>query len=293
MLPSCAEANRGASIVGSAPTENAYLIVELAKPWPSKIKKADGVVVDLQKRIQKSEVKVLATPRIDWLPLCSTPWALLVRWDGRQARTVALPADPRAIQKALEGPATGDPLPLYLVCTHGSRDRCCGTLGVPVYRALKDRGQRQVLQVSHLGGHRYAPVVAVLPEWRFYGHLDPTSVLDLDTTLSDGEMYQSGYRGHGRLPVHQQAVEAALWAKHGDRLTGLTGWGGDKVLRTVTVTALLQDGIQQAYIAKLGTQTLRGFKSCEDALDGKSKTVELPTVLSLEEQSANEVSSLA
>lgn len=285
--PSCAESSRGASIIGSAPTENAYLIVELAKPWPSKIKKADGVVVELQKRIKKSDVKVLATPRIDWLPLSSTPWALLVRWDGRQARTVALPAETQEIQNNLDGPVTGDPLPLYLVCTHGSRDRCCGTLGVPVYRSLKENGQRKVLQVSHLGGHRYAPVVAVLPEWRFYGHLDPTSVLELDATLSEGGVYQSGYRGLGRLREYEQAVEAKIWAEHGSELTELTDWSSDRVTRTVTVKALLRGGLRRSYTARLGSQTLSGFKSCEDALDGKSKVIELPTVLSLEEQPIN------
>ncbi len=59
-----------------------------------------------------------------------------------------------------------------LVCTHGSQDTCCGSIGYPVYDALRHRYARmpganlRVWRVSHLGGHRFAPNVLDMPEGR-------------------------------------------------------------------------------------------------------------------------------
>ena len=42
---------------------------------------------------------------------------------------------------ALASASTGTPVdgPLYLVCTHGKRDRCCARYGRPLYDALRER----------------------------------------------------------------------------------------------------------------------------------------------------------
>ena len=53
---------------------------------------------------------------------------------------------------------------LILVCTHGSRDRCCGTLGGAIYAKAHKKAPDQVWQASHLGGHRFAPTLPVLPQ---------------------------------------------------------------------------------------------------------------------------------
>jgi hypothetical protein len=281
----CSADNRGASIVGSAPVENAYLILELAKPWPKKVK-AQGAIAEFKPLLKgsKEEVKLLATPRIDWLPLCQRPWALLVRWKDGQALIQELPGHPEEIKAALDGAPSGHSYPLYLVCTHGTRDRCCGTLGFPVYRTLVEKSSRKVLQVSHLGGHRFAPVVLALPEWRFFGHMDTTTCLDLDAALAEGRAYLPGFRGHGRLPEELQPIEAKLWEDHGPNLCAVTacaGLGSPNVL----VKARFGDGTERAYQARMGVQQLRGFKSCEDIAGGKSKTSELPALESLKEVS--------
>lgn len=268
--------------MGSAPRENAYLILELAKPWPKKIK-AEGAIAEFKPLLKgsKEEVKLLATPRIDWLPLCQRPFALLVRWGQGQALVQELPARPEEVRAALQSPPTGEPTPLYLVCTHGTRDRCCGTLGFPVYRSLVEGGSRKVLQVSHLGGHRYAPVVMALPEWRFFGHVDPQTCLDLDRALASGQPYLSGYRGHGRLPAELQPIEAALWEEHAGDLQEVVKHNGSESM--IEVKARLKDGSERAYRAQLGRQEMRGYKSCEDIAEGKPKLIELPVLRAMEE----------
>lgn len=65
---------------------------------------------------------------------------------------------------------------LVLVCTHGKRDACCARLGVPIYQALQDElGDDHpdvVWQTSHVGGHRFAANVVMLPHGYHYGRLD-------------------------------------------------------------------------------------------------------------------------
>lgn len=280
----------GEIIVGTAPVEQAYLILELAKPWPSKIK-AQGAIEAFRPLLKggaAKDVKLLATPRIDWLPLCQRPWALLVRWSRGRALVQELDATPTAVQAALERPAEGEPMPLYLVCTHGSRDRCCGTLGFPVYRSLLEKSARKTLQVSHLGGHRYAPVVLALPEWRFFGHMDAESCLSMDRTLAEGTPYLTGYRGLGRLPEEVQPVEAELWSRFGSSLERVRPRRISD--EEVTVEAAFTDGSRRMFRARMGIHQLSGYKSCSDADEGKKpKTITLPKLVRLEELASSEV----
>src|SRR5215211_7167819 len=45
--------------------------------------------------------------------------------------------------------------PLYIVCTHGKRDRCCALYGRPLYDALRhETDSGRVWQSSHVGGDR-------------------------------------------------------------------------------------------------------------------------------------------
>lgn len=66
--------------------------------------------------------------------------------------------------------------PLVLVCTHGRRDVCCARAGVPVFRELaRDFGRDhpgRIWQTTHLGGHRFAATLVLLPHAYTYGRLD-------------------------------------------------------------------------------------------------------------------------
>ena len=70
-------------------------------------------------------------------------------------------------------PATlrlGAAAPIWLVCVHGRRDRCCALHGGAVFRAIQTCGA-EVWQSSHLGGHRFAACVLSLPDGFMYGRL--------------------------------------------------------------------------------------------------------------------------
>ena len=80
---------------------------------------------------------------------------------GRADALAAAEAAPPDLADAM----TGD----LLVCTHGRRDACCGSLGTALaLELLADtdvaKAGYQVGRTSHTGGHRFAPTAIVLPE---------------------------------------------------------------------------------------------------------------------------------
>jgi hypothetical protein len=110
-------------------------------------------------------------------------------------------------------PAPGVPEhePLYLVCVHGKRDRCCARLGLPVYRALREIAGDRVHQTTHLGGHRFAATLLVLPAGVCYGRVAPEEAEALIAASAGGELHDlDRVRGRTAYPSAAQAAEVAL-----------------------------------------------------------------------------------
>jgi hypothetical protein len=109
-----------------------------------------------------------------------------------------------------------------LVCTHGSNDKCCAKYGIPFYReALNTIAQLslphrvRIWQVSHFGGHRFAPTAIDFPEGRYYAKLDQTSLTAILTRTGDIQCMNNIYRGWGILPSPGQVLERELMLRHG------------------------------------------------------------------------------
>ena len=122
----------------------------------------------------------------------------------------------------LEGGTPGVPVdhPLFIVCTHGKRDRCCAKYGRPLYDSLKGKvDPAWVWQSTHVGGDRFAGNVVVLPEGLYYGRVDDE---DLDPVLDsyrDRRIHLDRYRGRSIHTFVVQAAERALREQEG--LTGI------------------------------------------------------------------------
>ena len=99
---------------------------------------------------------------------------------------------------------------LFLVCTHGKRDKCCAKFGRPVYEALAELAPAQTWESSHLGGHRYAAVTAVLPAGLSYGFMSPDVVPQLYEATQRNEIVAPHFRGHAYYPVAVQAADYFL-----------------------------------------------------------------------------------
>ena len=121
----------------------------------------------------------------------------------------------------MDGGTPGVPVehPLFVVCTHGKRDRCCAKYGRPLYDQLKGKVDPEwVWQSTHVGGDRFAGNVVVLPEGLFFGRVGEE---DLDPILDEyleGRINSERYRGRSAYTFAVQAAELAVRER-----TGLTG----------------------------------------------------------------------
>jgi hypothetical protein len=95
----------------------------------------------------------------------------------------------------------------YLVCTNGARDPCCAIRGPAVAQALERIRPGQVYECSHLGGHRFAANVLVLPDGLCFGRLDARSAPALAGELEAGRLPLAHLRGRTAYEPEQQAAE--------------------------------------------------------------------------------------
>jgi hypothetical protein len=120
---------------------------------------------------------------------------------------------------------------VFLVCTNGRRDECCSLRGAPVARAL---GARAV-ECTHLGGHRFAANVLVLPDNLLFGRLDAEAAVLLADSLAAGELPLEHLRGRCALAPEQQAAEILLRRELGLR-------GSEDVRHVEAMTFATRDG---------------------------------------------------
>lgn len=120
---------------------------------------------------------------------------------------------PLAAWLAGEGPMPGAPRsePMFFVCVHGKRDRCCARLGMPLYRALDAQVGERVFQTTHLGGHRFAATLIVLPTGLCYGRVPEADAAPLVAASARDEIYDlTRLRGRSAYASEAQAAEVLL-----------------------------------------------------------------------------------
>ena len=105
--------------------------------------------------------------------------------------------------------------PHLVVCTQGTRDRCCAKWGFAVYREASrlwrdGRFPFEPLECSHLGGDRYAATGIVFPSGSMYGHLDRVDLQALGEAEAEGRIIPAHYRGRVFENELTQIVRAGL-----------------------------------------------------------------------------------
>jgi hypothetical protein len=97
--------------------------------------------------------------------------------------------------------------PLFVVCTHGKRDRCCAKYGHQLYdRLCAETEPTWVWQATHVGGDRFAGNVVCLPQGLYFGRVGDEDVRPLLESYFAGEIRLDRYRGRS---AHTFAVQAA------------------------------------------------------------------------------------
>ncbi len=100
--------------------------------------------------------------------------------------------------------------PLFLVCTNGKRDLSCARYGLPLYQSMSAHAGESAWQTTHLGGHRFAGTMAVLPDGLYYGRVALDDAENLVIEHRAGRIYLDHFRGRSAYDAPMQAAEHFL-----------------------------------------------------------------------------------
>jgi (2Fe-2S) ferredoxin len=205
-------------MLGTAFPAARLLLVEQPFPWgseglrTSRFDPATALAVEARGRAEGVRVQAIRRPGRR-AHRAHRRWALVdTRDETRMLRWGTFTDDAELLELPLDGSlGEPDPEPLYLVCTHGKHDPCCGLRGRALTSALAAIRPSQVWQVSHLGGCRFAPTVLVLPLGLMYGRVPPSAAPELVTATEADELIGTLLRGRVGMPP---AAQAALGFAH-------------------------------------------------------------------------------
>ena len=245
---------QGIDPIGTAGHYDAVLLVEWSLPWPRDIFDAEALaaaaraVAAAQERGERWRV-LAAVPAAGEdttggygreyddhrrLVRYSQPAGPLGGAYERTELTVETAALPDAISRVVAAgrnaaeidgvpePLAADPAtPVLdvLVCTHGSRDRRCGSLGVALHQSAVEQrfpGVR-LWRISHTGGHRFAPTAVTLPDGMFWSHLTPdllAAVVRRSIPTAEVAAHMRGWAGApaGAQPLDRAGLISQGWA---------------------------------------------------------------------------------
>ncbi len=222
----CCEASADQPMLGTAAVVDVWLLLEYRPAWRAKAISdnalGEGVrgwlthgIEALEGQGHKVRAQFIRQPEID-----RPDTRLLIQHDGA-LRTFESggPGYDGLIQTPVETLFRGDSgerleAPRYFVCTNGQRDLCCARFGLPLYNQLRERLGERVWQVTHLGGHRFAPNVLVLPQGVLYGRVGMAgpdagddSVERFVAEVEAGAVPRRYLRGRSCYPKPVQAAE--------------------------------------------------------------------------------------
>ena len=172
------------------------------------------------------------------------------------------------INEILEGNSNLREEPLFLVCTNGAYDKCCGKYGVSVYlEAVKNENGFMAWQTSHLGGHRFAANVLFLPCGIYYGRVRKENINDFKERSMINNIDLAHYRGRSSYSKDVQAADYYLRLNTGIkeisafRLTSLKN--PDKQNSFVEFISQLDEKTHYVHIKK-DKEAFLNYTSCKD-----------------------------
>ncbi len=131
--------------------------------------------------------------------------------------------DREAVARSLPSLLPTD-LPALLVCTNGSRDRCCAIDGREVAAAAAELLPGRVWETTHLSGHRFSATGVLLPTGQVHGRLTAGEVPGLIESLARGRTPIETLRGRSTWGPREQVAEIAVRQAIGeDRLDAIVG----------------------------------------------------------------------
>lgn len=243
--PGCSELSLAADepLAGTATQGSDWLLVEVRGAWGGDAIRESGLPSALRDELSAYPGKVILIRRPD-RRVGGTVIRAVVREHGGEA----LRWDLDSLQQLSVTDLSGGGVvhaPLLLVCTHGRRDACCARLGAPLYEALAPHvAPERLWQASHLGGHRFAPNVVVLPYGIQLGRIPLDRAREVVDTVAGGRIPLDLYRGRTLYAPWVQAAEVAV-----RRASGCDG--------VDALTLVSDDGERVAFATPSGVITAR------------------------------------
>jgi hypothetical protein len=107
--------------------------------------------------------------------------------------------------------------PYFFVCVHGKRDRCCAQRGMPLYTELSRLAPERSFVTTHLGGHRFAATMVVLPHGICYGRVPEGAGPGIIEAHDRGSMFDLDHvRGRSSYESEAQAAEVSIRRELGE-----------------------------------------------------------------------------
>lgn len=261
----CSESNGDEPMLGTADVVDVWLMLEYRPAWKARALDESALAPATRRWVSDAIDSLAASglrarPQLIRQPELDRPTVSLLVAHGN--RLLEFKGTGYDFLEAVDlgGLAAGDmpegarklSQPRYFVCTNGQRDVCCARFGLPAYAEMRERLNGRVWQVSHLGGHRFAPNVLVLPDATLYGRVGPTDVGAFVELVESGEVPLTHLRGRTAFAKHVQA--AAGFCGGGE----LVDVDGDDAAATVT----FRQGSREVTVAVQRSGPVEVLTSC-------------------------------
>lgn len=293
---------------GTAGSYRGYVALDVPLPWPNEITdhpavapaaaalsaaglRLQGVVPDPGRSPATSRLVTFLRPDGPFDRYRTTAW--VVASDdvpaalADLARTVpagaGAPGDGADLPAVSAGPAArvadGDEAGRHvLVCTHGARDVCCGSLGTRLATVLPGLGAGvHVWRTSHTGGHRFAPTALLLPEGTAWAYLDLDSLVAISDRTMAPDVAARHYRGCTGLDgpevqaAEREALRAVGWSWLEHRRTG-TVLERDAGRTRVRLDGVAPDGARTSFEATVEVARIVPVPDCGKPIDQARKS---------------------
>ena len=264
----CRETAAAEPLAGTSPYRKVWLVIEQPGAWGEDALLDSALPAgfgrDLKEQVDDPEISVMLARRPAmqsverratnrrrlWLAHTS-PFGVrmragsldnvkdLLRWDWQAIKRGELPP---------VGRRSADPA--LFICTNGKRDACCAVAGRKVIDDLREDPELtgQVFELSHLGGHRFAPTALMLPWGYLYGRLTPADARTALNLAWTGKTLTSHLRGRSSLPQWAQIAEIAVREASGihavDSFDVLVGRAGRWLPASMATSPLPDDSLQ-------------------------------------------------
>lgn len=156
---------------------------------------------------------------------------------------------------------------LVLVCTHGARDGCCAALGSPVFREISARRGISAWRTTHVGAHRFAANLVMLPEGIYYGRVTPENLDEVLSSHLRGEIFLDCYRGRSCFSQTSQVSDYFLRKETGRLGIYDIRWEFEKDRAEYTAVEFGVEGESTVYSVNtvVMNQSLKIRTSCGDS----------------------------